>query len=148
MTARTIELYLAMWTFPYWRWIVVPRTYQVVNHECDILALSDRGYAHEVEIKISLGDVKADLKKVHGHVDGKIKCFWFAMPSELCEKAEAFVPERAGILSVGWNGRENVKIYRKPMVNRQALPWPWHERCRLARAVMIRYWSESVRELR
>ena len=148
MTSRQIELYLVTWAFPYWKWIVVPRTYQVVNHECDILALTDRGYAHEVEIKVSLSDVKADLKKEHGHRDNKIKCFWFAMPADLVEKAAPFVPERAGILAVGWNEKlgQNIVMHRKPVVNRSALPWAWSERCRLARAVMIRYWSESTRQ--
>jgi hypothetical protein len=30
VTARMIELYLVTWMFPYWKWMVAPRTYQVV----------------------------------------------------------------------------------------------------------------------
>jgi hypothetical protein len=148
MTTRDIEYYLATWMFPYWKWIVVARTYQVVSHECDLLALTPAGYAHEVEIKVSLSDVKADLKKGHHHDPGtKIKCLWFAMPYELVEKALPFVPDRAGVLGVGWNGRENVRIHRKPAVNRQALAWPWNERFILARTGNMKYW-EDLRQRR
>jgi len=150
MTARRIELYLATWMFPYWKWLVVPRTYQVVGHECDLLALTDRGYAHEIEIKISLSDVKADAKKEHGHMSDRVKCFWFALPFELAERAAPFIPERAGILAVGhpdtWRG-ENVTIFRKAPVNRCAQPWSYADRYTLARAVYFRYWSDSVKEL-
>ena len=132
--------------FPFWKWIVVPRTYQIVGHECDLLALTAAGYAHEIEIKVSLSDVKADLKKDHGHgdPDNRIKCFWFAMPSALAEKAALFVPERAGILAVG-GSRENVAIYRKAEVNRGALPWSWRDRCILARTGMMKFWEEVQR---
>lgn len=149
MTSRDIELILAVRMFPYWKqWTVAPRTYTRVPHECDLLALSPSGYAHEAEIKISLSDVKADLKKVHQHddPDNRIKCFWFAMPTDLVDKAEPFVPERAGILEIydtgggrQWPG--GVMIRRKAKVNRQAVPWGFEDRYQLMRSVMFRYWQ-------
>jgi hypothetical protein len=154
MTARDIELVLATRQFPYWRgWTVVPRTYTAVPHECDLLALTHAGYAHEVEIKISLSDLKADLKKDHSHDPGSIiKCLWFAMPAALAAKADQWVPPRAGILAVhddptigrlpsGW-----VEIRRKAEVNRRALPWGFDQRYLVARSMMFRYWQDRQKE--
>jgi hypothetical protein len=152
MTARDIELSLATWMFPYWKWLIVSRTYQIVGHECDILAVTQAGYAHEVEIKVSLSDVKADLKKEHRHGDGdnRIKCFWFALPADLIEKAEPFIPQRAGIILISHYGDcgERAKIYRKPTVNRQALPWSFNDRFILARAGLFRYWRDMAKSRR
>ena len=36
---------------------------EIVNHECDMLIVSKNHYLTEVEIKISLSDLKADFKK-------------------------------------------------------------------------------------
>lgn len=47
----------------------------IVNHECDMLIVTKNHYLTEVEIKISLSDLKADFKKKHQHKDKNIKKF-------------------------------------------------------------------------
>ena len=48
---------------------------EIVNHECDMLIVTKNRYLTEVEIKISLSDLKADFKKKHQHKDKNIKNF-------------------------------------------------------------------------
>ena len=48
----------------------------IVNHECDMLIVTKNRYLTEVEIKISLSDLKADFKKEHQHKDENIKNLW------------------------------------------------------------------------
>lgn len=89
MTAKDIEVALCAYPsslFYCRRWVVVPRvSWGLESHECDILALSSSNYAHEIEIKISISDLKADFKKHHQHIsrDNKIKCLWYAAPVEM-----------------------------------------------------------------
>lgn len=70
---------------------------RIVNHECDMLSVSKKMFLREVEIKISVSDFKADLKKKHNH-DGNIKQFYFAVPYYILDKIEKLVPENVGIL--------------------------------------------------
>lgn len=83
-----------------------------LSHECDLLVLTKAGYAYEVEIKVSAADLKADLKKSHGHYSPKIKKLFFAIPECLLKYRE-FIPKDAGILVVwrtdelhGWRVRK------------------------------------------
>jgi hypothetical protein len=118
MTARDIETRVANY-FDYRRNLIVPNaSWGVGLHECDLLILSQRNYATEVEIKISRSDLRADLKKSHGHNSVKIKNLWFAVPFELVPDAAELAPLRAGILGIrlarlnrgGWHIREKLGI--------------------------------------
>ena len=70
----------------------------IVNHECDMLIVTKNHYLTEVEIKISLSDLKADFKKKHQHKDENIKKFYYAFPAEMKEKALELIPKECGIL--------------------------------------------------
>lgn len=76
-----------------------------LSHECDMLALDQRGRFTEIEIKISVADLRADLKKGHGHRSQIISRLVFAMPLDLCEKWGHLVPKGCGIISVDWAQR-------------------------------------------
>jgi hypothetical protein len=54
---------------------VFPNMDTITNYEADVLAVSRAGYAYEYEIKISLADFRADMKKVckHASLSGKVK---------------------------------------------------------------------------
>lgn len=69
-------------------------------HECDILMCSKAGYLTEVEIKISLADLKADKKKKHSHNHPAIKYFYYAIPDYLLESSIDHIPNNAGIILV------------------------------------------------
>ena len=71
-------------------------------HELDLAVMTKAGCLYEVEIKISLSDLKADAKKSHGHRNKKIKYLYFAIPEYLVEKGLQHIPPRAGVLVVKW----------------------------------------------
>ena len=58
------------------------------------------GVAIEIEIKVSLQDFKADLKKRHHHQErlNRISEFYYAMPDTLYEKCKDLIPENAGVI--------------------------------------------------
>lgn len=119
----------------------------IVNHECDMLIVSKNQYLTEVEIKISLSDLKADFKKEHQHKDENIKNFYYAFPEEMKEKAIKLIPEEAGILIAvkkhlndGYEYRE-IKCYRKPKINKEAKPINDIVLSRIYRLGYLRYWN-------
>lgn len=100
-----------------------------LTFECDLLILSNSNYATGVEIKVSKGDLKNDLKKSH------IKCldhdlfnnikpteFWFkefkyfyyAVPEELKQDALDQIPDFCGLLIaeryIDWEKKERISI--------------------------------------
>lgn len=88
--------------------LIVPNvSWGMFSHECDLVRLTPAGYCSEIEIKISLSDLKKDKEKRHQHMDGgaygyganKIKYLYFAIP-EYLEKHIEHIPERSGILIV------------------------------------------------
>jgi hypothetical protein len=58
-----------------------------LRHECDMLVLDKKGQFTEIEIKISLADLKADFKKPHGHASKIITRLVYAIPKDMLEKS-------------------------------------------------------------
>lgn len=147
MTSKDIEVALCAYPsslFYCRRWVVVPRvSWGLESHECDVLALSSSNYAHEIEIKISVSDLKADFKKHHQHIsrDNKIKCLWYAAPIEMQAAMEQFVPEHAGIIVVYQANRLRTKIIRRAKQNMSARKFTIEERMQLLRLGAMRYWT-------
>lgn len=82
------------------RYIIVPNVSWGLNlHECDLLIVTKSGYATEIEIKISLSDLKREAKKKHDHSNQKIKEFYFAIPEKLLPHIN-LIPEHAGIFVI------------------------------------------------
>lgn len=77
-----------------------------LRHECDILALNSGGYFSEIEIKVSVADMKKDLQKRHGHNSKIISRLIYAFPLQILEKVLPLVPERCGIIVVDYNWRK------------------------------------------
>ena len=117
----------------------------IVNHECDMLIVSKKCYLTEVEIKISLSDLKADFKKEHQHKDENIKNFYYAFPEEIKEKALKLIPKECGILIAvkkedGIQYRE-IECYRKLKINKEARPINDKVLSMIYRLGYLRYWN-------
>lgn len=119
----------------------------IVNHECDMLIVSKNHYLTEVEIKISLSDLKADFKKEHQHKDENIKNFYYAFPEEMKDKAIELIPEEVGILiavkkhlNSGYEYRD-IECYRKPKINKETKPINDIVLSRIYRLGYLRYWN-------
>ena len=117
----------------------------IVNHECDMLIVTKNRYLTEVEIKISLSDLKADFKKKHQHKDKNIKNFYYAFPEEMKEKALELIPKDCGILiavkkECGIPYRK-IECYRKPKINKEAKPINDIVLSKIYRLGYLRYWN-------
>lgn len=87
-------------------------------HECDLSIIRASNYAVEVEIKVTVADLKNDLKKKHTHSSIKIKEFYYAIPDYILENSLEYIPKHAGILTCSrLRGRIVVKLHRKAVVN-------------------------------
>lgn len=118
---------------------------EIVNHECDMLIVTKNRYLTEVEIKISLSDLKADFKKKHQHKDKNIKNFYYAFPEEMKEKALELIPKECGILIAVEKKCEishrTIECYRKPQINKEAKPINDIVLSRIYRLGYLRYWN-------
>lgn len=121
--------------------LIVPNTSWGMNiHECDLLILSNSGYATEVEIKISKSDLKKDKEKSHGHQSDLIKRFYFAVPEKISlEFIYEHIPERAGVIHVSQRGR--CIIRKQCRYNNKAKKFNTEGRLAMARLGTMRIWS-------
>lgn len=119
-------------------------------HECDLLILRPSGMAVEVEIKISVSDLKKDATKRHGHQSDKISELYFAVPDKLIPYI-ALIPERAGIILIssytyhhwlkGVRTTFKGEIVKRPTSNPNAVKWSEKQRMNLGRLGCMRIWS-------
>lgn len=130
--------------------LIVPNVFWGLGfpYEIDLLVVTPKKYAYEIEIKVSLSDLKADLKKKHQHYSEKIKRLYFAIPEELKDKALLLIPERAGLFiitkSFTHNGhliRENVSLIKNPKQNNTARPLTDKEIFKLYELAAMRMWN-------
>lgn len=134
--------------------LVVPNvSWGLGLHECDLVSVTPLGYASEIEIKVSVADTKKDMDKKHNHESEKLKYLYFALPKEIFEKAEPFIPARAGIYTVEaykWRKelRYRVELVRKPEVNKGHRKLTEDEMNQLRRLAAMRYFSLLRRYVR
>jgi hypothetical protein len=100
----------------------------------------------EIEIKVSKGDLKRDLKKQHEHYDPRICCLYFAGPIELEEAFFEYVPKEAGIITVFTNkaptyGPYQCTIRRRAKRQKNYRAFTDEEITMLLRLGNMRYWS-------
>jgi hypothetical protein len=129
--------------------IVVPNVHWGLgfNHELDLLSISNPAHiGTEIEIKVSRGDVKRDLKKEHRHYDDRIRQLYFAGPLTLLDDFINFVPEDFGIITVTRLNTNSLRYICS--IKRRAKPLKqWRgaftkaEVFELMRLGNMRYWS-------
>lgn len=148
--------------FPIRQYLCVPNvSWGMLPWEADLLALSKAGYLSEVEIKVSLSDLKRDADKRKwdfdnmGFIDSPqslLRAMWFAMPLELAARDDVtgLVPGFAGILGCEIRTRvytsKTVRYWatekiRKPKINPKAPKQDDQARLQMARLGTMRYWS-------
>lgn len=120
--------------------IIVPNVFWGLglNYECDLLIVSQGHYATEVEIKVSVSDIKADLKKRwNAHRSDKIRRFYYAVPDYLkdCES----LPVDCGLITVDENLR--CKTVRPPRLTKHARKLSDNEVNKILHLGCMRIWS-------
>lgn len=149
----TLEMEIAVAKFFNYRLnIVVPNiSWGMFNHECDLIKLTPGGYCTEIEIKVSLNDLKKDKEKRHKHNDPKIKYLYFAIPEYLEQHIE-HIPDKAGILIVTnvfqrWLNEpiRVVKQVRKPKMQNN-YKFSQEERIKLLSLMAMRIWRLKKRD--
>lgn len=67
--------------------IVIPNvSWGFLNHEADLLVISQQGMLTEIEIKRTWADFMADFKKGHNHYDIRLSRLYFAVPYRIAER--------------------------------------------------------------
>jgi hypothetical protein len=139
MTILDIEIALANY-LDYRINVIVPNiSWGLRIHEVDLLVLTPSNYVWEIEIKTSIADLKADLKKPHGHYSNKIKRLYFAVPYNLKEQALSLIPERAGLFIIEKNSR--VVLIKTPKLNITAKKLSEKDINHLYRLAAMRIWT-------
>ena len=123
--------------------VIVPNVFWGLgfSHELDLCIMSKSGYLTEIEIKVSLQDLKKDREKTHCHIDrqNRIKYLYFAMPSSVACKGWAYIPEDAGLYAVSSAGRVIELI--KPKQRKGVRPLTEKEQLQLCRLSTMRVWK-------
>ena len=118
-------------------------------HECDIFVLKSNNYATEVEIKISLSDLKADFHKGHDHKSNYIREFYYAFPIKFYEAFEPLIPKHAGIITCEVSDEiVYSRIRRNATVNPLAKKLGIEDRLKIQRLGCMRIWSAKKREIK
>lgn len=129
--------------------IIVPNlSWGFFNHECDLYFVRKSGFGFEIEIKISKSDLLADFKKKHNHVDkqNRIVQLYYAIPKELLEKCEEYIPKECGIITVelykGGDGhRTHTRIHREAKRKKGARKLTQKEQLKIASLGTMRIWK-------
>lgn len=94
-------------------------------YEADFVYINKNNYLTEVEIKISVGDFKADFKKKHYHDSKDVRSLYYALPKDLYnanrDLFKSMAAERgAGIIVV--SGCRSCEIVQRAAIRREIKP--------------------------
>ena len=120
-----------------------------LRHEADLIIVNPSNKVTEVEIKISIADLKADFKKQNGHGSKKIGRLYYAFPVDMLEKALPLIPINCGIITVKTidpeydNGvpRFRADFYRIIKYDKNIAPITDMQRIKLGDLGCMRIWS-------
>lgn len=152
MNAREVANALTRQGSPFCRrrWVVVPNVSWGwgLNHEADLIAVSQSGWADEIEIKIDAGDLRNDYvkEKWSRPFDDRIKRFWFAVPELLLEIATALVRPEHGIIVAKPGSKATAslpiaRVVRRAQPRKTARKVTNQELCKLLHLGVMRYWD-------
>jgi hypothetical protein len=145
LTSEQMEVSLAGY-FNFRRNFIVPNiSWGLGLHECDLLVVTKSGYATEVEIKISVSDMKADFAKRHHHYSSKIKNLYFAVPKALAEKILPMLPGRAGLLTVDPERNYRVDCVKPAVPQKGVSPLSSYDILKFKELGCMRIWNLKER---
>jgi hypothetical protein len=140
--------------FPIPRHVCVQNvSWSLLSYEADLLCMTDSRYLIEVEIKISLSDLKRDAGKAKWRsrcFNEKVSRFYYAMPRSLWEKVSAQEAVGMSGVIVCWHdskGRLCAKVEREAKRS-QARSLSNKEAFDLARVGSFRAWSPQQKHRR
>lgn len=121
--------------------IVVPNLYWGIDgiyYEIDLAVVSKKGYLREIEIKLTVQDLKRDAKKMHNHDSKRVSEVCYAIPEKLLKHLN-LIPEKAGIIVIYNSGK--VEVLSRGKLNRKAEKLNQEEILHLYQLINIRYWN-------
>jgi hypothetical protein len=142
LRCNDIEIAMAYYFGKRQNFIVPNVSWGLFNHECDLIKLTPSLICTEVEIKISIADLKKDMGKKHEHKDIMIHELYFAIPDYL-KKGIEFIPERAGIFIINSKSQARhlpVECIRRAERNIR-YKWTIEDKIKLLRLSTMRIWS-------
>jgi len=116
--------------------------------EMDIAVVTPSNYLWEFEIKLSVSDWKADIKKSKWKDPDRewIKRFYYVVPSGMEHKCPEFVETGTGIITVEVGKYYTVKVVRFA-VDKRVDPIPDWMLVKLLRKQYWRFWHDKFNEL-
>lgn len=142
LTARDIEIAVAKY-FDYRRNLIVPNVHWGIGlpYECDLVVLRPSNWAVEVEIKVTRGDIRADLRKKIRHDSLLFRELYFAVPRALADDPN--IPARAGILSLDFSPAGVLRATKVRVARRCKNPVRWSagQRQKLYDVASMRTWT-------
>jgi hypothetical protein len=119
--------------------LIIPNFKGFWIHECDLLIVTPQRYCYEVEIKVSIADLKADLGKRHAHKDERLHGLYFAIPDSMyTPQVFKMIPHVAGILVIADN---KCHLNSKPHLNKDCRKLTDKEYLHLGRILCHRLWN-------
>lgn len=113
-------------------------------YEADLVVVTKAGYAKEIEVKVSRGDLLKDKEKKHNHDCKKFKELYFAIPQSLMKDKE-YIPERAGIIVCKKEIYDDDIYYtaklERPAISNGAEKLTLLDKYELARLGTLRMWN-------
>lgn len=99
MNSGMVEVALRRHLNPFANTLIPECEVRETGHKADFMSISAAGYVTEIEVKVSMGDWKADLKKAKwGRMPFYICKFVYLVPEEL--GIPDFIPDFAGVWHV------------------------------------------------
>jgi hypothetical protein len=148
LTAADIELALARY-FNSRRNFVIPNIswgFRQLNYEVDVMVVTPSRYAYDVEIKVSVGDLKRDASKhkwLYCRDQHYFRRSYFAVPESMLNVID-LIPDHAGVLAVSYNHRQSwyeTREVRAAAVDNRARKVTEAELAQLGRLAMLRMWD-------
>ena len=137
--------------FDYRQNIIVPNVSWgfYLPYEADVLILRPSGFVEEVEIKISMADLRRDKEKEKWkqNINTLVRRFWYCFPESMNKHLTEIhnsVPIFAGLLVAEFDSNRNrfyIRQIRPAVVNVRAKKISDKEKLNLARLGCMRIWS-------